>query len=935
MKMKKFTLLSVVFLLYVLSVSQVVMAQAPDWTRVLQLNSTSAPMVNLVTTDANNVYMTVRISESTTFEGVHYTSIGLNDMLLVKMSNEGVTQWVRQLSPETGGTIIPNAIKVDENGNVFMAATFMGTITVGGIPISSGTLVNAIFGMFDATGKRVWATPFYSNGTGGSKIALDANGNSFLLSKTSKLLKFNHSGTILWEQNFTDRTLQAIAVHDANLYLGGGLQDVVTHFGTIDLTELGGYNTGFLVKGDLDGVYSKGIVVGGSTMGEGSVVSDMAIDNGGNLIVTGLYTKNLELGGITISNPTQSNYTYIAKCDNNLSFTWAKSSLGFINPGREVWTYRIFLDNSNNIYEFGMISNSITFGETTINPKTGNQFLFKFDSNGNAIDGQIIQNSYSDRSFVNQLGKIFAGRNSDGNFSITKFSFELGLDWLKSSISSTSGSASINCIKHDTAGNTYLQSRVTGYCDYFGTVINANNGVTVISKHDSAGKLVWMNQIADISPSIIGPVFILDKDNNVLIVGLFQTSLNIGTTTLNSTNLRNEAYVAKYNSNGGFLWAAKMDVVANVLSNITLSADNAGNVVVTGVNSPANYLVKFDASGNKLWTKSFPMESLYTSLVSTDANNNIYLTSEIHLSDASGSTTIGSIPLTQTSSDGATVLIKFDPDGNALWAKTYGGAPALGYSDSWPCDIKTDASGNTYLWGWCPNNAIFGAYTLANPIGIGYSLYLAKINTSGDVVWANAVYETKNGFNYGDLLDLDKVGNVYIGGHFKDRIRIEGTEYIPEGTNDFFAVKYSSTGLFQWIKTIPANTDIIKALSVKDNDILSVAGYAGINSTLGNFTISRFSGSNCIVATLGNLTTGTNETYNSNISVFPNPVNTTLFISGLTQNSTVSVFDLSGKLLMNKLVVSNQIDIRKLVNGIYTIRIVDKNGITTRKIVKQ
>jgi hypothetical protein len=108
-------------------------------------------------------------------------------------------------------------------------------------------------------------------------------------------------------------------------------------------------------------------------------------------------------------------------------------------------------------------------------------------------------------------------------------------------------------------------------------------------------------------------------------------------------------------------------------------------------------------------------------------------------------------------------------------------------------------------------------------------------------------------FNYGDLLDLDRNGNVYVGGHFNDKIKIEGTDYTPEGTNDFFTAKFSNGGLFRWIKTIPANGIIINSLSINDENILSVAGLAGINSTLGSFSIERKGGTNSIVATLGTL----------------------------------------------------------------------------------
>jgi len=71
------------------------------------------------------------------------------------------------------------------------------------------------------------------------------------------------------------------------------------------------------------------------------------------------------------------------------------------------------------------------------------------------------------------------------------------------------------------------------------------------------------------------------------------------------------------------------------------------------------------------------------------------------------------------------------------------------------------------------------------------------------------------------------------------------------------------------------------------------------------------------------------------VNIYPNPSKHTLFITGLTQNSKCSIFDLSGKQLINKQIVNNQIDISQLINGIYILRISDKNGITMKKFVKQ
>ncbi|MCX6266354.1 MAG: T9SS type A sorting domain-containing protein [Bacteroidetes bacterium] len=858
--MKKITLIFLVVLSNLLTSAHLGFAQTPEWTRVLQVNTFGLPVVNVVTAEGSNVYMAATFSGPLTFDGISYSSSGFNDMLLVKMNNSGVAEWVKQFNAQIKGSINPNAIKVDAEGNIFITGSFSGSMTVGSNTITSGATCNSFYAKFNTSGDGEWIAPFLcTNLYGSSKIAFDGGGNSYVVGFTTKLLKFGSAGSLLWEQSFPVRTLQAIAVSGTDLYLGGALQPGTTNFGTIPLTSLGGYNTGFLVKGDLDGVYSNSSIVGGSTSSYGSSISDIVPDNAGNIIITGCYTKNLILGDITIENSTRSYYTYIAKCNDNFSFSWAKSSSAFININRDMFNYRIFLDNSNNIFEFGMIGSTITYGTVTLTLNTIDQFLFKFDADGNVLNGFALQNASSGRMCVNISGKIltggtfdFAGSSSYGNLYFTMFDENLQQEWQKVSSKSLSGIAKINCIKHDAAGNSYIRSRLIGHCDYFGTIVNTNDYITVISKHDIAGNLLWMNQIADFSPEVYGSSFTLDKDDNVLTLGLFKASLNIGTVTLTSTNAGYEGYVAKYNTGGDFQWASKMNLNADISTYISVATDKTGKVLVSGVVEPANFLVKFDVLGNQLWAKTFPMESYYTSLISTDAQNNIYLTSEIYLVNSTGSTTIGSVTLNQTNEDGATALVKFDPDGNAIWAKTYGGITGGTYPDGWPCDIKTDATGNTYLWGWCPDQANFGTTTLINPLSsnTGWSYFLTKISTSGDVVWAKAVYEAGQSFNYGDLLDLDQNGNVYVGGHFNNKISVEGAEFMPEGTNDYFTIKYSGSGVYQWIKTIPANANIMNALSVFDENIVSLAGAAGKNSTLDGFNINRKGGSDCMVATM-------------------------------------------------------------------------------------
>lgn len=838
-------------------------AQAPDWTRVLQFNTNGPHAVNGVTTDANSVYAAISISSNITFEGTNFTSVGLKDLLLVKTDYAGTVAWMKHLNAQAYGTVYANAIRTDASGNIYISGILSGTTTIGSSTITSDAPINAFIAKFDTDGNGLWATKFSADGTGSSRLTLDASGDIYLISRSSKLMKFSSTGAKVWEQTYPDKTLQAIAIHGSSLYIGGCLQNGTTTFGAIPLASLGSINTGFLLKADLDGVYTNSLLIDGSTAPgkDGSTITDIICDNSGNLIITGAYVKDLILGTVTITNTESAHYTYVAKCDNNLVFTWAKSSTSLNYTSATILLYRLFLDNSGNIFQYGMNSYSIAYESVSLSPGS-NQFLFKFDSNGNPISGQILSNSNVGLVAVFSDGKIFQGKhfNTDGpsygNFALTQLNNDLTVNWEKVSSNSLVGTASIKYIKHDAEGNMYLLTRILGRCDYFGTPISTNITLTVISKHDINGTLLWKNQIADNYLNWHGTGFLLDKDNSIITSGFFKTSLTVGSTTLTTSNTSYEGYVAKYNTAGDFLWAAKMDLGGNVNSSITVATDKDKNVIVSGVKRPSNYIVKFNAEGSRLWSKEFPMESEFFAMTSTDDDKNIYLTSEIYLNNNGGSTTIGTVTLNQTNEDGATALIKLDPDGNAIWAKTYGGIDGATWPTGWAVNIRTDAVGNSYLWGWCENNAKFGANTFTNPFTPNekFSFYITKINTSGDVVWAKAIYEAKMGFNYGDLLDLGKDGNIYVGGHFKDMISLDGTIYTPEGLNDFFAIKFSINGIFQWMKTIPSDAgSIINGLSVYDNDVLSLAGHAGKSYTLGGTTINKKNGSNCIVATLGNL----------------------------------------------------------------------------------
>jgi len=69
------------------------------------------------------------------------------------------------------------------------------------------------------------------------------------------------------------------------------------------------------------------------------------------------------------------------------------------------------------------------------------------------------------------------------------------------------------------------------------------------------------------------------------------------------------------------------------------------------------------------------------------------------------------------------------------------------------------------------------------------------------------------------------------------------------------------------------------------------------------------------------------------ISIYPNPTDNTLFISGNKTPITVSIYNVLGKEVLS-VKNTNNINVQALPSGVYVIRISDGVGQTNRKFIK-
>ena len=447
------------------------------------------------------------------------------------------------------------------------------------------------------------------------------------------------------------------------------------------------------------------------------------------------------------------------------NWQWAKGAGGtFTDIG-----YGISTDAGGNVLVTGFFYGpSISFGTTTLTNAdtsgiTSDIFVVKYDANGNVLWAKSAGGTYGDYG-------ISISTDAGGNVLVTG-PFE------SSSIS---------------FGTTTLTNAGAGASDIF------------VVKYDANGNILWAKSAGG-TFSDGGDGISTDAGGNVLVTGDFYSpSISFGTTTLTNADTSGntpDIFVVKYDANGNVIWAKSAGGTSYDWGN-GISTDAGGNVLVTGyfispsisfgtttLTSAGNadiFVVKYDANGNVLWAKSAggTFEDVGYGM-STDAGGNVLVTGYF----ASTSISFGTTTLTNamTNSTNDIFVVKYDANGNVLWAKSAGGT-----SHDIAYGISTDAGGNVLLTGDFYSPSIsFGTTTLTSA-GPGVSdVFVVKYDANGNVLWAKSAGGISTDIGYG--ISTDASGNVLVTGYFNSpSISFGTTTLTNSGGADVFVVKLGS-----------------------------------------------------------------------------------------------------------------------------------------------
>lgn len=229
------------------------------------------------------------------------------------------------------------------------------------------------------------------------------------------------------------------------------------------------------------------------------------------------------------------------------------------------------------------------------------------------------------------------------------------------------------------------------------------------------------------------------------------------------------SYLVKLNANGQVVWTKSYQPVGYTIGRVLgLKGDNFNNVYACGTvkNISGNYdgfVTAFDNNGNVLWEK----------LINGTANANDSITKIVM--DNSGNVYVGGIIKNNNTIDNSTFVAKYNASGSLIYFKTF---HQMGQYSSSFGGFNIDVAGNV----------VFATNVFMTPSTS--TIYTQKISANGTTLWTNNYNHSTYDFPKVKDVSFDNLGNVFLSG--------DASLYGQSASSDEFVVKINTLGTFVW-----------------------------------------------------------------------------------------------------------------------------------------
>ena len=506
----------------------------------------------------------------------------------------------------------------------------------------------------------------------------------------------------------------------------------------------------------------------------------------------------------------------------------------------------------------------------------------------------------------------------------------------------------------DNLGNVYTTGWFENSIDFDPspssyTLNSSANRSVYISKNDANGNLIWAVKIGDTGFNQGNSIFI-DSNSNIYITGYFQNTADFNPSSTEVFNLTSsgvyDVFVLKLDSNGNFIWAksfggSSVDIGLDIAvdgSGVYLSGRYQGTIDldpdantynVTSNGSLDAFLVKLDTNGFFLWGHSFGSTgNERAESVSLDTLGNVvvlfYYNETVDFDPSASINNLSTIG----GSDAA--IVKFDTNGNLVWARSVGGT-----GTEEPSKLIIDSNDNVIATGYFSNTADFdpSASTFYLNATGSFSVFVLKLDVNGNYIWAKAIKSDVSCDAKG--IEVDSNSNILINGLFSGT-----TDFNPDdittynvtsnGSNDIFLTKLDESGNFIWNITVGGTgNDLARGVvvNVANTDVYTTGAFldtVDFNPSLNSYNISSLGLKDVFILKLSTAALSISNFMGNKVIPYPNPVKNVLNIENFNDVENITIYDVFGNEIYFENNISlglNSIDFSNFQSGIYFMQL--------------
>lgn len=326
-----------------------------------------------------------------------------------------------------------------------------------------------------------------------------------------------------------------------------------------------------------------------------------------------------------------------------------------------------------------------------------------------------------------------------------------------------------------------------------------------------------------------GSAVTYDKSGNILLVGSFGGSINLGGTTLTSAG-SDDLFVAKFSPLGQLMWAKSFGDGA-VQTGSGIGVDANGNIYVTGnfkgsinfgggaLNAAGTlfidvFLAKLTSDGNHVWSQKFGDDNVQNVRgLSVDTAGNVVITGFFQNDVNFGGALLTSAGLYDV------FVAKFNTGGMHQWSRRYGDAAG----DQNARAVTLDPAGNVYVAGDVGGTIDFGGGAMtatSKP-----SAFVAKLDSLGNATWVKLSNGEATGKAYANAISVGPNGEVAVGGYFRGMFDFGGTPVNNAGPDDAYVTLLSATGGHTYTKNFgDAQSQTVTGVAIAANGEVFAAG---------------------------------------------------------------------------------------------------------------